>query len=302
MLTIKEKPYNFMVFPTTQKAWIEGKGILLWAGLYFVEFGASLFLVSSFFNCLWGQAAGWLIAGVLGGGSHFLFLGHPFRVYLAIKKPKTAWISRGLIIISIFQLLGLIHLLLAYLSAPVFWLSVAADIFAVATVLYGGYEIADVKSIPTWHSSLLPLQLFARSFFVASAVLFVIYVLLGTEIIYTDIEVKYWLNILLLINIFLFLSFLINLASEEGKRRLALSMMLNGDLKRVFWPWVAIGGIIFPLLVVIYSFAVSVAVTPSGVFLSAVLLQFIADSLLRYCMMRSGYFPGLFPARNSMTH
>ena len=299
MLRINEKPYEFMVLPTVQKVWIEGKGMLLWAALFFVEFGASLFLVSSFFNCLWGQVAGWLIAGVLGGGCHFLFLGHPFRVYLAIRRPKSAWISRGLWVISLFQFLGLVHLILAYFSSPMFWLMVAADVMAVAAVLYGGYELADVKSIPTWHSSLLPIQLFARSFFVALGVLWVAYLMLGQETIAYGINAKKWLNAVVLINIFLFLTYLINLANEEGKKRLALTMMLKGDLKLLFWPWVGIGGVIIPLLIVTLSLSIGVASSPFGVLLIAVLLQFIADPVMRYCMMRSGYYPALLPGWRS---
>ncbi len=34
-----------------------------------------------------------------------------------------------------------------------------------------------------------------------------------------------------------------------------------------------------------------------GVYLITVILQFIADSLLRYCSMRSGYYEGLFPVK-----
>ncbi len=295
MLDTNVKPHEFMIFPTVQKAWIEGKGILLWAGLFFVEFGGSLFLVASIFFCHWGQTTGWLIAGLLGGGCHFLFLGHPSRIYRAVKKPQSAWISRGIIIISLFQLLGLIHLLMLYFSTPILWLMVAANIMAVATVAYGGYELADVKSIPTWHSSFLPIQLFARSFFLALAVMLIVYLLMGFESIAYGVNVKKWLDIVLLVNVFLFSIYLVSLLFEEGKHRLALSMMMKGNLKVIFWPWVAFGGMIIPLLLVIYSFIIGVAATPAGLLLSGVLLQFIADPLLRYCQMRSGYYPALFP-------
>lgn len=297
MLNTKVKPYEFMVFPTVQKAWIEGKGLLLWLGLFFVEFGASLFLISSIFNCRWGETAGWLVTAVLGGGFHFLFLGHPFRIYRAIKKPKSAWISRGLIIIPLFQFLGFLHLVVSFFSTPIPWLMIAANVMAVATVAYGGYELADVKPISTWHSSFLPIQMFARSFFLAFAVMLLIYLLMNVKSIAYGVDVKKWLDIVILINVFLFFIYLVSLLFEEGKRRLAFDMMWKGNLKGIFWPWVAIGGIIVPLLLVIYSGAVGVAATPAGVLFIAVILQFIADPLLRYCMMRSGYYGGLFPTK-----
>ena len=296
MLQLKEKPYDFMVCPTVQKAWIEGKGLLLWAALFFVEFGASLFLVSSIFKSLWGQLVGWLIAGLLGGGCHFFFLGHPFRIYLAVKRPKSAWISRGLMIISLFQFIGAVHLMVSYISAPLPWLVIAADLMAVATVLYGGYELADIRAIPTWHSSLLPVQLFARSVFLAMGVMLAVYLSTGVERIAYGLMTKKWLTIVVLVNIFLFVTHLMTLANEEGKKRLALDMMLKGDLRRLFWPWVGVGGMVIPFVLALYSVTPGLAPATSWALSLAILLQFIADPALRYCTMRSGYYPGLLAA------
>lgn len=297
MLTDKMPPYEFMVYPTLQTAWIRGKGILLFAGLFLVEFGAGVFLASSILDSLWGQTAGWLISGALGGGCHFLFLGHPFRIYRAIQRPGRSWISRGLFIISLFQLLGLVHLALSYFSTPVPWVMVAANVLAVATILYGGYEIADVKSIPTWHSSFLPIQMLARSFFIGLAVVLVINLLFGRDT--PGIHMKQWLLVTLLINICLFALSLISLAFEEGKKKLSLSMMAKGDLRRIFWPWVVAGGMIIPLIVVVVGSAVGVHEIGMPIWLIAVILQLIGDPLLRYGLMRTGYYPGIFPATPS---
>lgn len=286
-----------MIFPTVQKYWIEGKGMLLWIGLFFVEFGAALFLVSSFFHCIWGLVAGWLITAVLGGGPHFLFLGRPFRIFRALKRPQSSWISRGLMLIFLFQLFGFIYLVLAFSGIPALWVLVLADIFAVATIAYGGYEIADVKPIRTWNSSFMPIQMFARSFFMAFTVMLVVYMLMGMETIAHGYHVKKWLGIMILINAGLFLSYLTGLGFDEGKHRYALPMMLKGDLKGIFWVSTAFGGIIVPLILVVYSFSVGVSAAAEGVYLIAIILQFIADPLLRYCSMRSGYYEGLFPVK-----
>ena len=55
MLNEKMRPYEYMVYPTLQTAWIRGKGVLLFSGLFLVEFGAGIFLAASFFQNLWGQ-------------------------------------------------------------------------------------------------------------------------------------------------------------------------------------------------------------------------------------------------------
>jgi len=295
MLSEKMQPYEFMVYPTLQTAWIQGKGALLFSGLFLVEFGAGMFLAASILHSLWGQTGGWLISGALGGGCHFLFLGRPFRIYKAVLRPGSAWISRGLLIISLFQLFGFVHLVLSFLSTPVTWVLIVANIMAVATILYGGYEIADVKSILTWNSSFLPIQMLGRSFFIGLAIVLVINLLLGQDT--AGIDMRQWLLVTLLINICLFALGLVSLGFEEGKEKLSLSMMVKGSLKWIFWPWVIAGGIIIPLVATVYGFAVGVSEIGIVILLIAVILQLLGDLLLRYSLIRTGYYPGLFPAR-----
>jgi formate-dependent nitrite reductase membrane component NrfD len=295
MLSEEMQPYEFMVYPTLQTAWIRGKGALLFSGLFLVEFGAGIFLASSMVHSLWGQTAGWLISGALGGACHLLFLGRPFRIYKAIRRPGSSWISRGLFIISLYQLFAFIHLVLSFLSAPVTWVMIVANGMAAATILYGGYEIADVKSILTWNSSFLPIQMLARSFFTGLAIVLAINLLLGLDS--PGINMRQWLLVALIINICLFVLALASLGFEEGKEKLSLSMMIGGSLKWIVWPWVIGGGMIIPLVVTAYGFAVGVRELGIVILLLAAILQVLGDLFLRYSLIRSGYYPGLFPAR-----
>ena len=57
-------PYDFMVKHTPQKAWIQGKGVLLWLAFFFSEIGAGIYLVSLFLNVPQGWLFGWLAANV----------------------------------------------------------------------------------------------------------------------------------------------------------------------------------------------------------------------------------------------
>jgi len=286
------RPYEYMVYPTLQTAWIRGKGLLLFAGLFFVEFGAGLFLAASFLHTLWGETAGWLISGVLGGGSHFLFLGHPFRVYRALKRPGKAWISRGLLIISLFQLFAFIHLALSFFAETAAWVRIAAQVLAVATILYGGFEIADVKSIPTWHSGFLPIQMLLRSFLSGFAVLLAVNLLLGFM---QPIPAVEWISMILLINTCLFAFALVSLGLEEGKEKVSLNMMMRGELKWMFRLGIVAGGMIVPLIAALYGFSVAGGRSSIAIFMIAVLLQVIGDLLLRYALMRTGYFRTIFP-------
>ncbi len=296
MLNEKMPPHEVMVYPTLQTAWIRGKGILLFSGLYLVEFGAGMFLAASLLQSLWGQVAGWLISGALGGGCHFLFLGHPFRIYRALRRPGSSWISRGLIIISLFQFFGFVHIVLSFFGHPLTLVMAVADILALATILYGGYEIADVKAIRTWNSSFLPIQMLLRSFFIGLALVLAVNLLSGFNRL--GINMREWLVAVLFINVCLFFLSLVSLGFEEGREKLSLSMMTKGDLKWMFWPWVVAGGMIVPLAVVVYSFFFGVMVPGTLTLLIPVILQVIGDILLRYSQIRSGYYPGLFPRPN----
>lgn len=295
MLREDIRPYEYMVYPTLQTTWIRGKGLLLFFGLFLVEFGAGIFLAASVLHSQWGQLAGWLLSGVLGGGCHFLFLGHPFRIYKAVRRPGKSWISRGLIIIFLFQLFGFFHLIFSYFSMHFLWITVMANVMAIATILYGGYEIADVKSIKTWNSSFLPIQMLIRSFFIGLAIVLVFNMLIGLDD--PNINLKKWLQMTLLINICLLFINIVSTGFEEGKERLSISMMLKGSLKWIFWPLIVIGGMALPLITTSFSFSAYLGEKETIIFLIIVLLQVVADSLLRYSLIRSGYYQSIFPVK-----
>ena len=78
------EPYDWMVKYTPQSEWIERRGILLWLAFFFIELGAGMFFVASFFNDIWPMFIGWLICAILGGGFHLIFLGKPLRFWRII--------------------------------------------------------------------------------------------------------------------------------------------------------------------------------------------------------------------------
>ncbi len=297
MLTTRRSLSEDTVYPTVQQHWIAGKGLLLWSGLFFVEVGAALFLVAAIFNSLWGEILGWLLTACLGGGAHLLFLGRPFRIWMAIKRPHSSWISRGLYLMSLFLLFGFIHIVLTIFAEPVTWVLIVAGIMSGLTIAYGGYEVADVKPIRVWNSSLLPIQLFARSICIAFLIMLTVYLLMGMTNIAHGANVKFWINISLIVNACLFLGYLLNLLFDEGAEKLTLKMILTGELKGIFWPWVAIAGMIIPLIIAISNLASDAAGSSAFLLILAVILQFIADPALRYCSMRGAYYTGLFPCR-----
>lgn len=106
------KPYLWMTDFTPQKEWIDGRGLLLWLAFFFSEIGAALYMVSLFLNYWVGCVAGWLVCAILGGGLHLAYLGKPQRSWRSILRSGSSELSRGIIIMSLFLVLGALNLLL----------------------------------------------------------------------------------------------------------------------------------------------------------------------------------------------
>jgi formate-dependent nitrite reductase membrane component NrfD len=103
-------------------------------------------------------------------GTLFLIadLGSPSRVFLSAMKPRSSWIARGTLIISVFMLLSFVHLVLHSFTgvgpATINAVAVAGIVFAVGTMAYTGILLGASKGIPFWRTGAVPVV------FVVSAV------------------------------------------------------------------------------------------------------------------------------------
>ena len=151
---------DWMVKGNQQTEWIEKRGILLWLAFYTGGLGGGLYLVSLFFNNMWGMLIGWIIVAVIKGGLHFMFLGKPARFWRLFMHPQTSWLSRGLFFVVLFAGFGALQLLLQYFvpdqTALIMTLKVLAGIFALCVATYTGFVLNNVKGVPFWNLSLLP--------------------------------------------------------------------------------------------------------------------------------------------------
>src|SRR5512139_1553640 len=101
--------HEWMLKGNRQTEWIEKRGILLWLAFYTGGLGGGLYLVSLFFNNIWGMLLGWIIVAVLKGTFHILFLGKPTRFWRMVIHPQTSWLSRGLLFVLSFSGAGFIQ-------------------------------------------------------------------------------------------------------------------------------------------------------------------------------------------------
>jgi len=92
-----------------------------------------------------------------------LELGAPLRFWRAFLRPASSMISVGTIIISVFMVLGALHILALLFSQvkisqrALRWLGGINALFALGTATYTGLLLGVVKAVPFWNTPMLPL-------------------------------------------------------------------------------------------------------------------------------------------------
>jgi formate-dependent nitrite reductase membrane component NrfD len=283
--------HQWMINYTRQTEWIDRRGIFLWIAFYAGGLGGGLFLVSLFFNSLWGMFISWLIIGVIKGGAHLIFLGKPLRFWRIVFRPQTSWLSRGIIFVFGFVILA------AAQMALTFWLpgtatevvfKVLAGIAALAVTVYTGFVLNTVKAVPFWNSTMLPV-LFVLCGILGGFGLTVIIALNGGGIDIAAAETgSRWLLIInaLLIGIYLWAA-----ANRETTGKQSVLEQIRGNLAGVFWVGIVLLGIIIPLVIAFTSYFVSEISAPLLVF--GVVCEIIGGLALRYCVLKAGAYKPL---------
>jgi formate-dependent nitrite reductase membrane component NrfD len=176
----------------------------------------------------------------------------------ACLNPRTSWVARGFIILSIFIIFGLVLLIRSVL--PFGWLhpesalwripEIIAFAFALGTALYTGILLKATKSIPLWNTSLLPLLFLVSALSTGSMAIILstlgtgfflhgaqaLKVLMGGEQVLVVIEG---------IVLYLFLSRSYR-AAEQGKD--SVRLLLFGKMRLIFWGGIVLLGFIFPVI------------------------------------------------------
>ncbi|MBI2855124.1 MAG: polysulfide reductase NrfD [Chloroflexi bacterium] len=281
------KPFEWMVKRTPQTEWIKGRGIMLWLAFFFIELGAGTFLVASLYSNTTAMVAGWIMCGFIGGGLHLAYLGKPLRFFRIFLHPQTSWVSRGLLFVSLFLLLGLVGLLTE--AAGVI---VLADIFAFLAVIYGGFAMAYVNGIPLWNTALLPVL------YTVSGLLGGAEVTLGFTIASGNIargeSIDQWTRALLAGFLLLVIVYLITVryTSVTGQASVRLIMI---KLSAAFWIGTVGLGMIVPTLVVSASLIGGIGSVQAWVLYAGVVCGSIGDLTMRYLILRGGLYNPLVP-------
>ena len=290
------KLYEWMVKPTPQREWIERRGVLLWLAFFFIELGAGAFFVGTFFDSLWAMFIGWLLCGVVGGGTHILYLGHPFRFWRMLLRPGTSWISRGLAFVSLFLVLGGIHmLLLQFAGGSSVALQIVADIFAFMTVIYGGFAMNYVNGIPLWNTALLPV-LYAVSGIWGGAGVALGTALATGAVSTTGVSIEEWARMLLIAYAVLLAVYLVSVRYTNLIGKVSVRGIVSGRYWPLMWLVVVLLGLIFPIAVVITSYATGIENMPSTILYISILCELVGDLTMRYLLLKQGVYAPLVPS------
>ncbi len=219
-------------------------------------------------------------------------LGKPMRAFLSASKLGSSWISRGVVILTIFIVLSFIHFIgvispgsIEFPAAGV----ILAMLFALFTMLYTGALLSGSKGYPFWNTAALPV-LFMISGLLTGLFLTIIGMaaidssLIGAEQLRVMAGVGGTLAVIELLVIFFFLhsATRVRNSRESAKRMMGKGSFIFGDL---------ILGLIVPaiiLFVMYFGMAEADAATMTNAALVASVLGLIGGFLLRYAILSTG--------------
>lgn len=294
---------EMMCAPRAQLEWGFGgrrkirDGALLIA-LFIGGIGAGQFVVSTIWlpNYPLSALIGLLFVAVGKTVAHLVYLGRPIRFYRLFLKPKTSWISRGLIAMVFLIIFGGGYLAPAYgftwlpwtmtsqLGQIVWHVSLAA---AFIVMIYDGFVLASCKSISSWHTMLLPVMFFTYA--LAGGVAMTSMTILIDNSMTLSLDTLGSLDILLLSAMFaLVVIYIINLAGSDLTAKESLHRLLMSRTAIFFIGLAIIAGLVVPIALTLFHQA-SVNLTLASTILAiSALLELAGDISVRHSILKAG--------------
>lgn len=297
--------HEWMVKPMQQKEWIQGEGILIWLAEVFSSLGTGLYLVAIMVGSWWGALIGWGIIMFIKLPLHLLYLGRPARFWRALppftKAWRTSWIARGFFFTTVFAGVGLLQLALDYGVGPVdpstggmamlnFLVKVAAGLFCILTAIYCGFMMSFCKSVPFWNTGMLPIVIMNAGIADGLALL------MGIGMFTTGLDLmtlESVTRILLLVNIGLIATYLMNSTYSSGTAKLSAKKLLSGEVAMPFWIGVVVCGIAVPLAISIAGYFTKEV--SHNALIIAIITHTVGAFALKYCILKVGIYKPIVP-------
>ncbi len=241
----------------TKWSWLIA-GYLFLAGL-----GAGAYATGVIADYLGGEWDGVSKIGVFMGfpcvliGSMLLIadLGTPANFWRAAMRPGTSWVARGTIIISIFMILGAIHIgfwiwpfhALEDATGARQFIGALGIVFAFGTMIYTGILLGANRPIAFWSTAMVPL-LFLVSALSTGIMAIVLVSSIGSAAQEGSLAALSRVDILLIILEMFVLTFYLQATHRVPESRASAKLVIAGAVAPLFWLGVAILGLIVPLV------------------------------------------------------
>ena len=232
---------------------------------------------------------------LVGCGFLLADLGSPTKFWRAALRPNTSWIARGTIIITIFMILGFIHIVwgvwpsrgLTESTGARHLVSVLGIIFAVGTMIYTGILSAASRPIAFWSTAMLPLLFLVSALSTGIMAVILIASLAGgtyAEPIHSLARID---MVIIILEMFV-LGFYLQGTHRAPESRASARLVLIGAIAPMFWFGVVLLGLAVPLtldLVGVFSLSGGAAVSAT---LIASICGILGGLLLRQVILSAG--------------
>lgn len=288
------EPYEWMVRNTPQTEWIDRRGILVWLAEVSNGLGGGFYLVSLYLNSFWGMFISWLIIILLKGGFHLAYLGKPTRFWRMAAKPRTSWLARGFIFLTLFIGFGAIQLASSYWMPGTFLEGIfkaVAGLMVFLVVINTGFVMNYISAIPFWNSAILPVL------FISCGVLdgFALVLTIGTLGGEVDLVVaEAGSRLFLMINGFLITVYLWSSTYTGPTGKQSVLELIKGRIAPILWVGVILCGVLVPVSISICCYFVPG--TSPLLLIIAVTCEMVGAFSLKYSILKSALYGPLIPA------
>lgn len=303
----------YVVQPSQLSEMTEGEPQSVWGWLIAADFffggtGASLFLISLILK-LYGFYGNLPEVGLV-AGLVFVIIGlacltkHQWarrgRFLGILRRPRTSWISRGIIFNIVFMVFGVLYVAPHWIGwVP--WaqeaslgvgMGIVGGVAAFLVVLYPGMFLLSLNSIPFWNSPIMPLLFISYGLTGALGTLSIMSsVLMTTPAPASPESLMWWQMILLGFTIVLLAIQLIWALSSRKESKRSVIELTKGRLSGFFVVGSLVVGLFIPLIATVFSYLTGdfVLAAVSGV------LILIGSVLHKYTVLAAGIYVELLP-------
>ncbi len=182
-------------------------------------------------------------------------LKRPGRFFYLLTKPNLrSWLVLGGYVLMIFGVLASIWLIQGITRGAIStWTVWSTALFAIASAGYSAFLFAQARGRDFWQSPLLFWHLLIQAMTAGAAALMLMGMIIGLSL-----PMFYWLSNLLVVSLFvglgmIFAEHFMNRRSEEVAR--AADLLFKGTLRKQFWIFVVLLGVIAPILLIVWPTA-----------------------------------------------